>query len=322
MHKDNGIFDQVKAKIKSNPAILLSLFPGSKQRGNEIYFDAPSYNSWSYNVQKHIVKDFRDETGGDIIDAYGKYNGLSDSYEAAKKLANQLNIVHEARQKIQMPNERTKKIIDEIWNGSVPLSDGDTSPAGLYLSETRGLSTDTLGKLTSLRYHPELYKANSTEQHPALVCGLFSPSGQLAGIQRTYLEFNPYESWQKISKQHGEAKMCLGVIRGNYVELGRRGSSDKIVICEGVESGLALRDSIFRYTMVGAKIWCSLSAGNMVNLAERIPVYDGSIKEIDIRPDIDLNKVGINAAMTLARRLAEKGHNVKINYPKIVDTPK
>ena len=48
MPVNKDIFKMVKEHIKVDPSCLTKLFPRAKQKGNEIYFDAPSYNSWSY----------------------------------------------------------------------------------------------------------------------------------------------------------------------------------------------------------------------------------------------------------------------------------
>ena len=93
IHNQQSIFQQVKEHLKHNPRCLNMLFPNSKQKGNEIYFDAPSYNSWSYNVNKAVVNDFRDSCHGeDIIDTYKKCSGMTNSYEAAREMARKLNI--------------------------------------------------------------------------------------------------------------------------------------------------------------------------------------------------------------------------------------
>ena len=94
----SNIFREVKERIKDNPGCLARLFPMGKQKGAEYYFDKPSYNSWSYNIHKGIVKDFRTDERQDIISVYQKLNHISKPIDAAKEIAKQLGISFEYNQ--------------------------------------------------------------------------------------------------------------------------------------------------------------------------------------------------------------------------------
>ena len=91
MNREN-IFQKVKEYIKHNPSCLSTLFPRAKQKGSELYFDSPSYNSWSYNIHKGVAKDFRSNERQDIIEIYRIFNNLPKSIDAAKAMASVLGI--------------------------------------------------------------------------------------------------------------------------------------------------------------------------------------------------------------------------------------
>ena len=87
-----SIFHEVKEHLKSNIHCLGVLFPNAKLKGVELYFDSPSYNSWSYNIHKGVAKDFRSNERQDIIEIYRIFNNLPKSIDAAKAMASVLGI--------------------------------------------------------------------------------------------------------------------------------------------------------------------------------------------------------------------------------------
>ena len=90
---NNNIFKAIKSYVSINPNCILILFPESKRIGDNIYLDAPSYNSWSYSISKGIAKDFRaDESATDIIGTYQKYYNIARPLEAAKEIADKINL--------------------------------------------------------------------------------------------------------------------------------------------------------------------------------------------------------------------------------------
>ena len=88
------IFQEVKAYINDNPNCLSGLFPAGRQKGTEYYFDEPNYNSWSYNIHKGIVKDFRSDERQDIIRTYQIVHNINKPIDAVKEMTSKLGINH------------------------------------------------------------------------------------------------------------------------------------------------------------------------------------------------------------------------------------
>lgn len=298
-----NIFQKVNNHLQENPNIILTVFPNSKKKGHEIYFDEPSYNSWSYNIPKRVVKDFRASERQDLIEVYRKLNNLSSSIEAAKKIASMLSI------KTENEVYDSRNLITSIWHETHPIKD---TVAEAYL-KSRYIELPTLlsyDMISALRFHPNLYNNITKEKHPAMVAGLFpKDSAKPVSIQRTYLKHDGTKLFDKGSLYEKSNKMSLGSFRGLHVSLGTNINDKCLVICEGVESGLSLLQDL------RMPVWCSLTAGNMINITP--PPLD-DISYIDLRPDIDPNKVGIDAANTAARRWAGLGYEVDINLPTII----
>lgn len=288
------LFDKIKKEIANNPHWVNLLFPGSKQKGREIYFDSPSYNSWSYNVSKNIVKDFRTNETGSIIDAYQRFHNCNSTMQAAIEMGQRMgNVITPPQQK---PNDKTKilEIIKRIWDASVPM--GGTI-AEKYLKNRRiNLPFSSTTKGNTLRYHPALWHKETKHTHPTMIAGIYNEQRKLVGIHRHYLT----EKGEKLKLQNN--KMSLGNVKGNAVQLSKPGHN--LVICEGVESGLTLMEKLNK------PVWCALSAGNIPNL--NIPA---SVKEIQIYPDIEPSNTGQQNAIKAQDAWAKKGLNVRIILP-------
>ncbi len=81
--------------------------------------------------------------------------------------------------------------------------------------------------------------------------------------------------------------------------------TDKLLICEGVETALAVLQAVDLPT------WATISASNFGEL--KIPE---DVKEIRIFGDLDRNSAGQKAAEKLAARLARGGHSVFVHLPE------
>ena len=319
MGSNMSIFQQVKERIKANPHSLRSLFPNSKQKGNELYFDSPSYNSWSYNVSKGLAKDFRSNERQDIISVYQLLNGFASPYDAAKDMARCLGLSNENATKnelgrIKRPSspaanitiavnshvgnsEDKQKVINRIWQESLPL--GNTI-AEQYLRRRRiTLPFSSTARGGTLRYHPALYHNETKQLHPALIAAVYD-SNKLVAVHRHYLD----KDGNKLNVK--QSKMLLGNVRGCAIKLGK--VTTKLVICEGLESGLSLLQDL------QVPVWCAISAHNMPNL--QLPPKE-QVTEIQIRPDIEPSGTGLKNAYAAQAKWAAKGYRVEIVYPLI-----
>ena len=288
----NNIFNEIKNKVSFNPHILLTLFPRAKQKGNEIYFDAPSYNSWSYNIHKNVVKDFRTNDKGSIIDAYARYYGITimdavsvmssklgivvadetPKSKNPKRRCNlikkgddkfhHLNNVREGIDNISLDNlkcktksEYTYSVINKIWDECLNIKN---TIAETYLNK-RNISLETINKInpSALKYHPALYHSETGDTHPALVAGIYLESGKLTAIHRHYLD----NEGSKLSNVKSNKKM-LGKLNNEACKLinTKITNCNNLAICEGIESGLSILQNM------ECDVYCAISASNLANL--------------------------------------------------------
>ena len=142
-----NIFYEVKEHLKSNPYCLSSLFPTARLKGHELYFDSPSYNSWSYNIHKGIAKDFRSNERQDIIDTYKKCHGMTSSYEAAKEMARKLNIT------IDNKNRTMKK-----------QDSGDVNQNNVILEQSKDIFQESYTNDSQMHSNTELTNNQAKEE--------------------------------------------------------------------------------------------------------------------------------------------------------------
>lgn len=131
----------------------------------------------------------------------------------------------------------------ECWNTAKPIHG---TLAETYL-RTRSINC-TLG--VTLRFHPSCWHP-SGQKLPAMVA-LVEGAERLA-IHRTYLRADG------IGKARAEpAKAMLGSVSGGAVRLSD--GSDKLIVCEGIETGLSLLSGLVRGSV---SVWAALSTSGM-----------------------------------------------------------
>lgn len=150
----------------------------------------------------------------------------------------------------------------------------------------------------SLRYHPSLLHSPSQTRHPGMI-GLVTTgvANEPTGIHRTYLAPNACKASVM------PCKMMLGDCGGGAVRLADEGNGP-IVICEGIETGLSLRDALLSEDPA-PRIWAALSTSGIAGIRlSSLP------KAIVIAPDGDAP--GQRAADKLAERAKAEGHDTRI----------
>lgn len=128
------------------------------------------------------------------------------------------------------------------WHEALPI--GGTV-AETYLRH-RGISCELPG---TLRFHPECWHPTGARL-PAMVA-LVEGAPRLA-IHRTYLRSDGLGK-----AQLDPTKAMLGAVAGGAVRLT---VGDKLVVCEGIETGMSLASGLLRGP---ASIWASLSTSGM-----------------------------------------------------------
>lgn len=150
----------------------------------------------------------------------------------------------------------------------------------------------------SLRFHPSLMHAPSQVRRPAMI-GLVTAGDENLpiGIHRTFLA--PSACKADVTPN----KMMLGDCRGGAVRIADEGDGP-VVICEGIETALSLRDALASETTI-PRIWAALSTSGIAGI--RISAL---WKRIVLAPDGDAP--GYRAAEKLAERAKAEGLDVRI----------
>jgi P4 family phage/plasmid primase-like protien len=171
---------------------------------------------------------------------------------------------------------------------------GANHPRTIAYMEARGVHVDRLpgGKLpVTLRFIAECFRSTPSEEKgkeptkeklPAIVCAVKGPDDEICGVQRIYL--SPAGLPKKCPT--GEAKKALGSITGGAVRLNGPSQTGILILCEGVETGLAILAAVGDR----ATVWCCVSTAGLMGLVlppKAIDPSTGWIKRIIVAADAD-----------------------------------
>lgn len=176
-----------------------------------------------------------------------------------------------------------------IWSQALPISG---TPAEQYL-RTRSITGDLP---ETLRFHPALRHPDGVFL-PAMVARVENVSAPTCAIHRTYLDS---EASRKTNRQ--PAKAMLGPCRGGAVHL--RDGRARLIVCEGIETGLSLRDAVDE----SDSVWSALSASGVSALRLPNPKRHGCLLLIACDGDAP----GRLAGRTLGERAAKLGWAVEL----------
>ncbi|MCH8940532.1 MAG: toprim domain-containing protein [Chloroflexi bacterium] len=196
------------------------------------------------------------------------------------------------------------KRLEAIWKGTVP----DNGRIAEYL-QYRGLDIQVP---PTLRLHPALpyFHQGPPVKFPCMVAQIIR-GDDLVGLHRTWLDPNgPGKA--PISKPKKTWK-CVESMSGGVIQLFPLEPGQPIILTEGIESGLAVRQ------LTGYPVWACVNS-TMLGKAE---IPDDST-EIFVGADKDKSGAGERAARKLGERLWETGRVIKISLPptKIPDGAK
>jgi Ti-type conjugative transfer relaxase TraA len=264
----------------------------------------------SGSVQQDIEGFLKGERGRDIPSAE-----RSASMEANVDL-----ILEKAEDRRRLEGQKisdVKSLIDK----SVSL---EGTSAETYLREERGIKGDIP---ESLRYLPAgtTYDYNGKDKtiySGALVAIAKDSYGNTNAPQLTYLtkEGGRYKNHDGLKA----TKMTHGVQKGAFVELQKGRDGEPVVMAEGVETALSLKESGVKGTIV-----CSLGTSNMRNievLSEKVVIaadWDGSYekpswKEIERTKDL-LSKKGNDVSVILPVKNPENNLE-KVDFNDVLKT--
>ncbi len=179
------------------------------------------------------------------------------------------------------------------------------TPAETYLCKERGIQGDLPD---SLRYIPPQtlfsYKGNKIPiKSGALLSVATDHDGEVKAIQLTQLT----ESGQKAVGFDGSTlpKKTYGVQKGSFVELQKGSNKDPIILAEGIETALSVKETGIKGTVL-----CSLGTSNIGNL-------DVKNREVIIAADWD-GSFEVQSWKTTEKakgNLEAKGNSVSIVLP-------
>ena len=185
------------------------------------------------------------------------------------------------------------KKLDQVWNESKPNS----ARLEKYF-DSRGLSIDI--PLT-LRLHPNQYHFATGKDYPAMVA-MIKKGDAIVGIHRTFLDHE--DSGKAEIEKSKLLKKCAETMSGGAVRLFEPEADKPLVLCEGIETGLAIRE----YS--GWPVWPCTSR----TMLEKVELPE-HCNEIVVGADYDLSGDGEQSAKVLANRLVSEGRKVRISLP-------
>jgi phage/plasmid primase-like uncharacterized protein len=125
---------------------------------------------------------------------------------------------------------------------------------------------------------------------------------EIVGMHRTYLDSDgPGKA--EVSSPKKTIK-CADTISGGSIRLHEPVQDKPLVLCEGIETGLAIHD----YN--GWPVWSCVNS----TMLEKVELPD-SIRSVFIGADKDLSGAGQVSAKKLLRRLVDEGRKVRIRLP-------
>jgi P4 family phage/plasmid primase-like protien len=295
--------DAIVAGLRSAAAAWVPrLYPNGRRVGDQwrlanIRGDAPRRNgSCVIELRGPNAGDWHDfETGdgGGPINAVEYASGLTGAalFEHAASIAGHLPTT--PRTPAAPGRKNAAQEIEFILRHAAPIAG---TRAETYLRQ-RGL--EVLDD-ADLRFHPSLTHWDTRAGYPALIGIIRDRAGAIIGVHRTYLD--PEEPAKaKIDKP----KMMLGQASGGAVRLGEAVASLPLILCEGIETGLALRHLTPR-----RPVWATLSTKGL----ERVQIPD-DVAEVVVFADHDESGAGMRAAQRAAQRLKAEGRRVTVAAP-------
>lgn len=184
-----------------------------------------------------------------------------------------------------------------LWCSARPVVSGD--PVDTYL-RTRGLHQGAWP--SDLRFCASCFfrseDSQSRRSMPAMLAIVRDRDGRMVNIQKTFLDGS-----RKASIPAPRQFMRGGIPAGAAIRLHPAGPV--LGIAEGVETALAAA------SLFGLPVWSALSAASMKNWQP-----PRGVNEVVVFADNDINRVGQEAAASLAKTLSRCGIVVSVRLPE------
>jgi len=186
------------------------------------------------------------------------------------------------------------------------------SPADHYL-RGRGIDVRRLGRMPGvLGWVPAQHHVESNTEWPVMVAGFQNDAGETVAVHRTFLS-NCSGAWRKApvdpprkiwpSFMGCAIRLWRGDSGLSIEDAAKAGLRETLVLCEGVEDGLALA-----LAEPGFRVWCAGSLGNLSHI--KLPEC---IDEVVLAADNDWGKRQAAALLDKAvLALARQGARVRV----------
>lgn len=191
--------------------------------------------------------------------------------------------------KLEPSQEDIRRWLNELWNGSVPIT--PTDPAGMYLTRRLGIREYP----RDLRFHDSVQYREADGRKaraPAMLARVSDLNGRPATIHRTYLTINGFKAPLAEPRALMPGKLPNDGA-GCAVRLAEH--RDELGIAEGIETAIAAS------LLHGVPCWAALNA----QLLARWEPPAG-VRRVIVFGDNDLSFTGHAAAYALAHRLVVK----------------
>lgn len=288
--------EELKARVRLSAVIgrVVKLRKAGHEFVGLCPFHAEKTPSFRVNDAKGVYNCFGCNASGDAIRFLMDHEGMT-FLEAAHALADDANMpALSPRERQQQARAETADRAAAIlsaqaqWHDARPIRG---TPAELYL-RSRGIMGDMPPSIRFVR--APAWKNPKTGADgpalPALIAACQNRAGKIVGVQRVFLT----KEGRKANMAN--PKLSLGQVRGCAVRLGP--VSPHIIICEGPEDGLTLRQKHPR-----ASIWVSLGTGAMPHI--ELP---DAVRRVTIAGDN--NAAGRLAVETASAAFIEQGREV------------
>lgn len=240
---------------------------------------------------------------GDLLDIIRESCGLVDFAEAAR----------EARRFLSLPqpdaSSEPKPRLSSVPVGSPGAARrlfAMAQPIKGTLAETylRSRGITALHDTGSLHFHPHCYyrsgRDGPTEAHPAMIAAVTDQTGNLTGVQRTWLDPSGAR------KAHiATPRRAIGNLLGHAVRFGF--VDDTLGVGEGIETTLAIREAL-----PGLPVAAALSAVHLATVR-----FPPALRRLYILRDND--PAGEAAVRTLTDRAHSAGIDAIVLMPQLGD---
>jgi len=193
--------------------------------------------------------DFQQGEGGDLLKLIAhKYNhdnrelartlnvsaqvlGLSESHKILVASNKDISKNKTAKKELTDYQKQSIAKAEKLWEESQPAIG---TLVEKYLREHRGIAKPLP---EDIRFHPKVYSERNGGFNQALLSACRDSKGKIQAVQATYLD--PKTS----NKAEVEVKkQVFGVLKGSVVTVQKGDSSKPTLVCEGIETGLSLRE--------------------------------------------------------------------------------